>query len=1190
MGSARRASRSAIGGASGDAGVEYRRAVAAYAVVHGLAGAALMGFGVPPAEATVSAVSLETDDPVDDVAIEFDSGWRVSVQARRTLRKGSPIDSAIAQWRAAAVAGLDPRHERLVLVTSSMPGWIRDLMAVLDRLKTERPGMLTEAEAAALSYLDSRLAGLTAAQYETVLKAASIHLLLVEEADVQHSREAVRLLDDVVGHPSSAQAWRDLVALAGRTARLRGGFTLAGWLDLLTHKGYRVLTEESTTAARLARQQAARERYDSQLKQRGEHVDLRPLGASLPPLPVAGLDAQIRVTVPGEPDRDQHDLLWAFLRRGRMLLTGLPGGGKSMAISMTAARLLDVPDGPVPVVASLRDIDRRDRSASFRDRLLDVAVRDLSPADRELVRRELERLLERGGVALFLDSLDETHDRRGHVVSELHQFLGNVSEDVDVLLSTRDVAYAQAATLGWPDMRLSPPEKIDRSVRAILEASALAASQVEGEDWVRTRVGWVNAVLERDKTLRETPLLPILLALLASEKSSQVLPRHRAAILQAVIRNVVTRREARRDEEFRVGELVGEAAASATLDGFAAEAAEIAVRGGQCSLAQALQAVADMLGRRWDLRAGRAEVTANAIVRFWDETGILIISGAEETVAPRVELYAEIGEAIRVTQRPAEEIVRWVDATAHASRYESVILAAGLSESAARQLLRIASTAENRELLLAAATAVREGAIVGGTELRGLVNALAGDARVGDHEAWQTWSRLVNLRLPDELQPTLVEALTPFPAEHQAIGRALVILRGQRQTRTSEDTALLLDVLRVTELPQLPRREQANNRGWSDLAVDQSFAEAKEGAAEALLGVVDEAAPLVADALRHGSMNMQLRLSELLEQHGLGHLAREAYQEDWLRMRESTARLLDFDQNQHITLLRDLCATPATDLTYQQETRLTELADFCESMRLNDISAWPRRDDSREDFHSLLTTVQQLGSFDAAVLSAQARIVLRRIDAFNSNAPFFALFDQATARELDDWHQVPDQHAAVELLVRTLFLGRGAALVAASALWEAPVAGLAVPLLVNALPLLESSPTHQRIAALTLLSLTDGSEIGQWATDPNPVLRRISAENIQLERDGNLTPKIRALLRDDDGYVVQSVVERLSDNLTPAKEAELARVANAPNPGWMCLHCRTHNDHSSTSCRQCSIVGANPSRTAAAILGRREQS
>lgn len=638
-----------------------------------------------------------------------------------------------------------------------------------------------------------------------------------------------------------------------------------------------------------------------------------------------------------------------------------------------------------------------------------------------------------------------------------------------------------------------------------------------------------------------------------------------------------------------MGELVRETAASATLDGFAAEAAVIAAYGGQCSLAQARRAIADMLARRWDLRQGPAEIAADAIVRFWDENGILVVLGANDMVTSRVELYAEIGEAISVAERSAEEIVQWVDTAARAGRFESIILAAGLSEAAARQLLVIASTTDNRQLLLAAATAVREGAIVGEPELlSGLVNALARDARLGDTEAWQTWTLLVELPLPEDLRPVVVEGLRSFPAECQAIGRALVILKGQRESATTENTALLLNALRVTNYPDLPQREKTGKPYWSSIAIVQSFVEAKDGAAEMLLGVVEEATPLVVDEIRHAAMDMdrRQRLSELLERRGFGLQAQEVFREESSHIREAMSGFFNFDHNAHKTMLLDLCKMPPAALTYQQETRLAELADFCESMRLNDISAWPRRDDSREDFRSLLTTVEQLGGFDPAVLSAQAGIVLKRIDTFSSNDPFYALFDQAAGRDLDNWRQVPDQKEAVSLLVRTLFLGRGAALVAANALWEAPIASLAVPLLLNALPRLESSPWHQRIAAYTLLSLTNGAEITQWVRSPNPVLRRISAEKIQIEHDGTLTSEILALLRDDDGHVVQSAVERLSGDLTPAKEAELVRLANAPNPGWMCLHCRTHNDEGGTSCRQCSIVGPDPSRAAAARLNR----
>lgn len=72
--SAGSASRGAIGGASGDAGVAYRRAVAAYANAYGLADLPLSGFGFGRSEAMVAKVSLETDDAVDDVRIDYSAG------------------------------------------------------------------------------------------------------------------------------------------------------------------------------------------------------------------------------------------------------------------------------------------------------------------------------------------------------------------------------------------------------------------------------------------------------------------------------------------------------------------------------------------------------------------------------------------------------------------------------------------------------------------------------------------------------------------------------------------------------------------------------------------------------------------------------------------------------------------------------------------------------------------------------------------------------------------------------------------------------------------------------------------------------------------------------------------------------------------------------------------------------------
>jgi hypothetical protein len=1152
--------------------------VAAYAVVRGLAGAELLGFGVPPIKAKVSAVSIETDEPVDDVAIEFASGWRATVQARRALRKGKAIDSAIDQWRKAALAGIDPEREQLILVTAAMPGWIQSLKTVLDRSKTDRPGTATQSEETALEYLTSRLSNLKASQQETVLRAASIRLLLVEEEAAPHSGEAIRLLDDVVGRSSSVRAWRDLVRLAGATARKRGGFALAGWVDLLKNEGYQILTDVDTVAARIESEKAARDRYISQLVRRASILDLRPLGAKLPPLLIKDVDAQITAVAPGQDQRDGQDLLWAFLRRGRMVLSGLPGSGKSVAISIAAARLLQVPNGPMPIVASLREIDRRDSSEGFRDRLLDVAVRDLPGSDRAILRRHLESLLETGKAALLLDSLDETHSRRGQVMRELHDFIGGISRDVNILLSTRDVAYAQAATLGWPEMRLSAPKNIGGSIQAILSAAAAFNQQSDAEHWVHTRIDWVDAVLDRDSTLRQTPLLPVLLTLLAAEKVDGALPRHRANILDAIVKNIVERRESQRDEEFRVGELSRDSAASAALCGFAVEAAEVASGGGHCTLSRAIAAIREMLSERWDLSAGRAEVTAEAIARFWDEAGIFTISGAEELVAPRLELYAEIGEAVYAIRVKPNEICRWVEATLRAGRLDPVILAAGLSSVAAQQLLLTASASGERRLLHAAMTAVREGASVNEAELRTLVGPIIRDIQLGDFEAWRTWSASARLRLPSDLQAILADALSSFPTEYQAIGRSLLILRANPRQLSSADSAQLVDGLRITRLPRLRRR--GGNK--APTVVDETFIEVKEGAAKALLGVIEEATPLVIASLKQGSMGMQERMAKLCDQRGFGDLASQIIRERTRRISKIFSPLLQFEQDGHVRMLEYLRSSAHGGvLDYRDEMRLDELADFFESMNLNMLSAWPVINDSQADTFAFLTLVQQLGNFDIRILSAQASMMLERLEVFQEDEVFFALFDQATSRVLDNWDQVPDQRGAVDLLVRFLFRGLGAAQAAAGALGSAPVAEV-IPRLRGALADLESSPEHQQVVALALLMASKGREGTKWFKNRNPVLRRIYAENSGVYSTGILLPQMLTLLRDQDGHVVEAAIGRLEGlNLNSETMSELQRIAAGPNPGWMCLSCGATNAAGGVGCRNCHVIGPNPVRVAA---------
>ncbi|MEJ2854246.1 MULTISPECIES: hypothetical protein [unclassified Saccharothrix] len=247
MVSGSRAERGSIGGSAGDSGVEYRRGVAAYAVALGLARTPLPGFGVPADQAQVGAVVVETDEAVDDVRIDLCSGWKVSVQAKRSLRKKETLGKAVAQWVAAGKAGVTPSRERLVIVAGALSGPMRALAAVLERNRLAHPGAPTAAEAEILGHVEELMAELDADQRDAVLRCAVIRELAVEETDHADSQTAIAHLRDVVPGRDAVAArrtWKALIDVAGRAARLRGGWHLDGWQAALEAEGV-ILTRDA---------------------------------------------------------------------------------------------------------------------------------------------------------------------------------------------------------------------------------------------------------------------------------------------------------------------------------------------------------------------------------------------------------------------------------------------------------------------------------------------------------------------------------------------------------------------------------------------------------------------------------------------------------------------------------------------------------------------------------------------------------------------------------------------------------------------------------------------------------------------------------------------------------------------------------------------------------------------------------
>lgn len=1158
--------------------MEYRRAVAAYAVTHALAGEALPGFGFALSVAQIVGVAVETDEFADDVRVTLADGYKAQVQAKRTLRFGSVLRGAVAQWDAAAKSGLDPVRDRLVLAAGTASGNVGVLARALERCKTDDPGAFTAAEQKTLTQLDEMLPGLTTPQRDLVRRCAVITVLDVEEEESPGAAYARLLLARVVGGGGTAlRAWRDLVAHCGRVARLRGGFRVEGWVRLLQEEGYQV-TGRETPAADAARQAEALDRYRDLLRSRGTEIDLRPLGADAAPIPLAELDASVECAPAGADRRDAESLPWSLLRRRRVLLTGLPGGGKSVAVAAAAAVLADAAGAPLPVVVSLREVDSLDRSHGFADRVLDTGVKDVPSGYRPLVREALEQGLDSGATALLLDSLDETHDRRGVVVSEVAGLCAGISADVPVLLATRDVAYAQAATLGWDDLRLLEPQKPEQAVRAVLIATAAARRLEDRDAWMERRAEWVAAVLAQDRVVGETPLIPVLLALLAADRGDGALPATRAEILYGIVEAAVRRREARRDPGLRVATLNEHDSANAVLAAFAVEAGVLGDSGGQAGTATIQKAMASFLAGDWGLPAGAAASGASAIMHFWDEIGIFVIRGADEMIAPRMEVLLDIGDAVQASTQPADAVAAWVDDRIRGRRHEPLVLAASLSEVATERLLAAACDSGEHELLIAASAAVRQHARVSGTDRDRLIAALAADAANPDMQGWGSYVTMLDLLNETDAAQNAAAVLNCYPSDYQIIGIAGMELR--RSPGTADET-VLLEALRVHGLSRLPNRHTTADSATIAPTSDTLHGEVVEAAARRLLGRVEEATGLVVEMLQEVTVGLHRRLLAALEDAGLIDAAREVLAQESRTLAGAVAGLGDYDEDRPVHFLDHLIQHSLAELTNGQAGRLDELATLYQTLDLHFLGAYPRR----REFSSWLEfvdVVRALGGFAPARLAAEADLERQRIVQFGRE-PFYALVIASQRRRLDQWQDIGAPETAAHALIAALFMGKRTARIAAAAL-SAASPDIAVPLLEDALPCLESSRDHQRVAAHALAHLKGDEPLAGWATSASPALRLVAAERLPSTVGGALNALLGKLTHDPDRAVAVAAVRNVADARTTEAAEQLKDVASTPREDWTCQHCGSPNPGSTDSCANCHIVPPDPAKTAREML------
>lgn len=1185
-----------VGGAADEAGAAYRRGVAALFVAQGLNG---MRVDWLPTPRRVVSVGLETDFPVDDIEVQLDVG-AMYLQAKRSLDFGRTMSEVAAQW----VQGLrDPRFDRkrdyLIAVAGNPSEPVRRAAAVLNRRRAGDP-ILSGPESESIDRLGLclREAGATETEVSEVMDRALVVEIRAEDGTDPDAERGRLLLDGRVVAPGrGGECWKALLALVGDAARGPVRRSIPQWLDLLRAQGLELMADgESSLAAHLEARRAAVGRYLDLLRQRGNVVDLAPLGCPVAPISFEDLDAGIQVHERDSDGRSHGDLLWWFRRLGRVLLTGLPGSGKSTLLRRIVARWSERDGWAIPISVSLAAVARRTVRGvtSVRHALLDLATEQLAAADALLVREALEEGLAEGDVVLFLDALDEARDEVPSMVAELRDFCAGISPDVDVLVATRDSAYAQGHTLGFLDLEVSAPRSAERAVLAVLRAIREAETVAESDEvWVARREEWVTGALSSDRALSQTPLVPVLLAMLAGGRNHPDLPRTRSVILEQVVVEAVARLVGARGAGLR-GQLAGYES-EVIQESFLVVSDALARRGGAERRDVLVGEVASWLYAAWGVPlGGMAEAAAHDVLTFWDESGIFVAEGGLPIVSPRVSLFLEIGAALSAAKLTGQDARDWVEEHSDAASIEMLILACGRSAVIAEAAARLALVDESQRgdaILTALCEALRQGAVLEGPTREEFLARLLSLVARGNREAWKACVFLAEFDLdPARQEELLREAERCLPPEHAQLARAVGGLTwGWTEDLRDEELERCLD---IEDLPHLGPKEGTLRDGLlRDATAKRPLMEVREAAAKLLLPHRSDLAPKLAGLMQRSSMSTYQVLHAALVDCGHQELAANATRESMKGVWELAEGFADF-RGATEKFLDDVASlAPSTELTRRQQRRMDELAMLVEALNLDVVSAWAVGDALEDFWQRWVRAVASLVRLPMPVIAAQAAIVRAEIeDEDTLYEPFLSLHLHPGDPDFGGWENVEESEECRDLALRALLGPPGLASVAALALASHPDSQETSDLI---LAEMNRVPPLSKLAAVWACFAT--------STDKRALAERLSQDRDASVREGvaQVSPVLSAgrvselgerLLHDEDRRVVLAALRRIEKMVVvaPGDEviATVSEIRDSADLPFTCYACGTVNEADRDSCRNCHIVTWKPSESAGKLLAQ----
>ncbi|ABD09513.1 hypothetical protein ThrDRAFT_04780 [Frankia casuarinae] len=843
-----------MSGQGNEAGSLHRAGVAAWLVSHGINGNPIP-LDDTANSGTIQSVDFETNDAIDDIHCKLTDGRTLLVQAKRACGDDRHLKDTVYQWaRQRPEAGVI-----FGLAVAEPKGPVRHLRTALNRRRRSIPGNPSSGEKSALAALAKAFpVDISTSRREEILDSAYVLVVDAHEPGLPHFQAAASwLVAAGVPHERGAEAFEALRSRLQADAAKARGSDLDDWLEILAKAGY-PLAEEYRGSRGQRRQfdLGVLARYCDRFQADRGMLSFALLADDLPPMKVEGLAKSFTVSWSSTFENRKYasePLLDVARRWGRLVVTGLPGSGKSTAIRQLAAEWAATSDAPIPILVSLKVVaENPPEPASFTPAMLvDAALPKLGGDERRALHATLLAKIGDGDAALLLDGLDECGTATSTIADGITRLLEQLHPDTDVIVTARGSALPAASKTGLPTVELTEPQGLTSQLdNLIRHAAKIRANGQQEAEWAAARISWLESVrradghgggplLVRSNSLWQVPLLATMVTLLATLRPTEKIPTNRSLLFMAAVEESVTKWESRRAIQ-RVPWNVSDP--RMLVDGFAVIAHELAHRSGRLSVEIARKSIRDRAVQYWGMSRGPAESASADIVRFWDEVIGAFPRNSDGMLLSRAQYLVDIGDAMWAAHvlEDEEERKAWVNrALEDPNRREAFILAVLYAPSILHSIETFHGSGNDRgrRALVWAADAIREGgrslmnvvtpalmaaladAAGKGLALPDIGSNSAGQRSGRDPKEWEYVLRLAGLPVVPQLRKLRDDLLAGLRLnkEHRLVSQALTsltdaVVDGHTEIPNSS-LAALKEMLAVPAPRRVNRPPRRNSRG-----------------------------------------------------------------------------------------------------------------------------------------------------------------------------------------------------------------------------------------------------------------------------------------------------------------------------------------------------------------------------------------